>query len=94
MRSPTAEIVGTLVWQYSLTTTKPLLVSTPLLFVAKAGRNRAATDRDQQVLGLDRLAAFERDDDARIGALDALEAGAEFERDAAAAERPLEQLRT
>ena len=40
------------------------------------------------------LPPSKRDDDAGVGALHALEPGAELERDAAAAECTLEQLRT
>jgi hypothetical protein len=63
-------------------------------FVAEAIGDRAAADRDQHEVGVERLAALERDRDPGVRVLDRLETGAELEADAAAPERPLQQLRT
>jgi hypothetical protein len=63
-----------------------------LLLVAEVGRRRSPPDRDEQQLGLERLAAVERDPHAVVGALDLLEPGAQLEADAAPAEGPLELL--
>ena len=62
------------------------------LLVAEVRGRRAATDGDEQQVGLDRLAVLEGDDDAGLGLGDALEAHAELEVDAALAERALELL--
>ena len=62
-------------------------------FVAEAIGDRAAAHRDQHEVGVERLAALERDRDAGVRVLDRLETGAELEADAAAPEGPLQQLR-
>ncbi len=62
------------------------------LLVTEVGRDRAAADGHQQQLGLQRLAVFQRHPDALVGVLHPGEARAELEGDAAAPERPLQQL--
>ena len=63
-----------------------------LLVVPEAVGRRAASDGDQQQLGLEDVAALDRDRDAVVGDLDALERGAGAEVDLALAEGPLEGL--
>ncbi len=63
-----------------------------LLLVAEAVGGGAATDRDQQQLGLDDVAALDGHGDAGVGVLDALERRAGAEVDLALAEGPLEGL--
>ena len=62
------------------------------VLVPEARRDRPSADGDQQQFGVERGAALERDRDAGIGALNALEPGAELVADAAPPERALEQL--
>ena len=64
-----------------------------LLVVAQAGGRRPATDRDEEQLGLDDVAALDGHGDAAVGRLDALERRAGAEGDAALAEGALQHLR-
>ncbi|BCB84038.1 hypothetical protein Psuf_013510 [Phytohabitans suffuscus] len=66
----------------------------PLLLVADAGRGRAAADRDEQQLSLERLAAGDRHADPVVGRLDLFERLAGLEADATLAECPLDRLRS
>ena len=63
-----------------------------LLVVAEPVGRRPAPDRHQQQLGLQDVAALDRDGDAGVGGLDALEGRPGAERDAALAERALQDL--
>ena len=94
VRSPTAEIVGTLVWQYSSTFTKPRSTVDAGFLVAEArprpgrGRRRPAAARPRAWSPPSRVTVT-----PDAGVLDALEPGAELVADAAAPERALQQLR-
>ena len=72
--------------------TKPRSMRDALLLVAEVGGERAAADGDEQQVGVERLAVLEGDRDAVVVLLDALEADAGGELDAALAERALEGL--
>src|SRR5690606_29433385 len=63
------------------------------LLEAEVRGHRAAADRDEQQIRLDRLAVLERDDDAGVVLGDAGETHAELELDSATAEGTLEVLR-
>src|SRR5688572_20330574 len=71
---------------------EPALHRDALLLVPEVLRHRAAADRDEQDLRLQRLAALQRHPNAGVGALDVLERLADLERDLATAERPLDGL--
>ena len=71
--SPTAKTPSTLVRSRSSVSTKPRSIVDALLVVAEPVGGRPAPDRDEQQLGLDHVAALDRDRDAGVGGLDALE---------------------
>ena len=72
---------------------EPALHRDALLLVAQAVGRRPATDRDEQQLGLDHVAALDGHGDAVVGGLHGLERRAGARDDAALAERAFERLR-
>ena len=74
IRSPTAEMVSTLVWQFSLTMTKPRSTLDSGFGVPEAVGDGTAADRDEQQLGGHGLAVLQGDCHAAVGVLDAGEA--------------------